>query len=602
MAFQLSPGIQITERDLTDVVPVLGITPAAFAGPFRWGPAEQIVQIGSENELVEIFGVPDDDTFESFFTAANFLSYANNLQVVRAISDDAENARSTGTHIRGVQDNADMSSSSSSDSSESSSSEISSLSSSSSTSDNLQVKNRESYDSQTFSVDLIAKWPGKLGNSIHVSLVDDPDVFNDAWVSYIFGSKFDQATKFDAAPGTSTYVSNRNASNDELHIIIRDADGTWTGTPGTILEIYPFVSKASDALKSDGSSNYYKNILNDISQYVWWGGHPSGGTNWGEPATNGKTYDSVGQFDFVFTGGADGNADIVDADRTAAFDLFEDKETTDIGLIMVGEGSQTVSRHVVDLAASRADCVAFVSPEYSDIQPGITNAQKLTNVLNFEDTVLNKNTSFAVLDSGWKQQYDQYNDVFRWVPLNGDIAGLCARTDQIADPWFSPAGFSRGQIKNVIKLSWDPTQSQRDSLYKQGINPVVTFPGQGTVLYGDKTLLDRPSAFDRINVRRLFIAIEKAIARIAQNVLFEFNDEFTRSRFVGTVEPFLRDVQGRRGVTDFRVVCDTTNNTPEVIDRNEFVADIYIKPSRSINFIQLNFIATRTGISFDEII
>jgi phage tail sheath protein FI len=211
-------------------------------------------------------------------------------------------------------------------------------------------------------------------------------------------------------------------------------------------------------------------------------------------------------------------------------------------------------------------------------------------------------SSYVVMDSAWKYQYDKYSDVYRWVPLNGDIAGLCARTDTQRDPWFSPAGLNRGQIKNVVKLSWNPQKTERDTIYKAGINPVVTFPGEGTILYGDKTFQNRPSAFDRINVRRLFLILEKTIAKASRSTLFEFNDEFTRAQFVNLVEPFLRDIQGRRGIYDYRVVCDTTNNTPEVIDQNQFVGDIYIKPARSINFIQLNFVAVRTGVAFNEIV
>jgi phage tail sheath protein FI len=258
----------------------------------------------------------------------------------------------------------------------------------------------------------------------------------------------------------------------------------------------------------------------------------------------------------------------------------------------------TVPDSLIALAESRKDCLIFLSPELNDVVNNSGN--EVTDILSLRNSFTS--SSFAVMDSGWKYQYDKYNDVYRWIPLNGDTAGLCARTDLERDPWFSPAGFNRGQIKNVVKLAWNPTKSERDSLYKAGVNPIVTFPGEGTVLYGDKTLLSRPSAFDRINVRRLFIVLEKAIARAARSSLFEFNDEFTRSQFVNLVEPFLRDVQGRRGIFDYRVVCDTTNNTPEVIDRNEFVGDIYIKPARSINFIQLNFVAVRTGVSFNEIV
>ena len=242
--------------------------------------------------------------------------------------------------------------------------------------------------------------------------------------------------------------------------------------------------------------------------------------------------------------------------------------------------------------------MVFVSPEQDDV---VNNSgSESTTVITTAGTYTK--SSYAVMDSGYKYQYDKYNDVYRWVPLNGDIAGLCVRTDNERDPWFSPAGLNRGVIKNVVRLAWNPTKAERDELYKAGVNPVVTFPGEGTILYGDKTLLNRPSAFDRINVRRLFIVLEKSITKAARSSLFEFNDEFTRAAFVNIVEPFLRDVQGRRGIYDYRVVADTTNNTAEVIDQNQFVGDIYIKPARSINFIQLNFTAVRTGVAFEEIV
>jgi phage tail sheath protein FI len=279
--------------------------------------------------------------------------------------------------------------------------------------------------------------------------------------------------------------------------------------------------------------------------------------------------------------------------------LFENPDSVDVSLLMAGATTGTdTPNYLIGIAESRKDCVVFVSPEFSDVVDN--SGSEATDVASTAGTYTK--SSYAVMDSGWKYQYDKYNDVYRWIPLNGDIAGLCARTDSERDPWFSPAGVNRGIIKNVVKLAWNPTKANRDALYKVGVNPVVTFPGEGTILYGDKTLLSRPSAFDRINVRRLFIVLEKSIARAARSSLFEFNDEFTRAAFVNLVEPYLREVQGRRGIYDFRVVCDITNNTPEVIDRNEFIGDIYIKPARSINFIQLNFVAVRTGVAFEEVV
>jgi phage tail sheath protein FI len=327
--------------------------------------------------------------------------------------------------------------------------------------------------------------------------------------------------------------------------------------------------------------------------------HPSEGTNWGRIAGDNLVYTQVASTDYVLSGGVSVSPSA--ANRNTSYDLFGNPDSVDISFILAGEttGSTTITA-LSAIADSRKDCMVFISPQRTDVVDNAGN--EATNLDTWRRTISTLASSYIVCDSAWKDQFDKYNDVYRYVPLNGDIAGLCARTDLQRDPWFSPAGINRGQIKNVVKLSWNPTQSQRDTLYKIGINPVVTFPGEGTILYGDKTFLTKPSSFDRINVRRLFIILEKAVARAARSSLFEFNDDFTRAQFVNLVEPFLRDVQGRRGIYDFRVVCDTTNNTAEVIDTNRFVGDIYIKPARSINFIQLNFVATRTGVAFDEIV
>ena len=402
---------------------------------------------------------------------------------------------------------------------------------------------------------------------------------------------------FGQQPATSDYVAGRSGSQDELHLVVIDKDGLWTGEAGTVLETFEFLSKASDATKNDGSKAYYRDVVNEDSQFIWFGDFPAGATNWGDPsdALN-VDYDELGIFDSSLSGGATGSSPS-DGDIIRGYDLFADPEEVDISLLLTGPASKAVALAVIGICDDRRDCIAFVSPEKDDV---INNSGDETNdVIDFRNGL--PSTSYAVMDTGWKFQFDKFNDVFRFVPLNGDIAGLLVRTDNLADPWFSPAGFNRGQIRDAVKLAFNPNKTARDELYSRGINPVVSFPGQGTVLYGDKTLLSRPSAFDRINVRRLFIILEKSIAKAAQFILFEFNDEFTRSQFRQLVEPFLREVQGRRGIFDFKVVADETNNTPEVIDRNEFVADIFIKPTRSINFIQLNFIAVRTGVSFSEV-
>jgi phage tail sheath protein FI len=322
----------------------------------------------------------------------------------------------------------------------------------------------------------------------------------------------------------------------------------------------------------------------------------NGATNWGTTVSAKAFANLSSNVTVSLTGGVDGT--ISTANVVTAYDAFDSAESVDISLVVSGPANQTLADSLISMCVDRKDCLVFLSPEKADVvnNPG----DEVTDTVAYRNTLTS--SSYAVLDGNWKYQYDKYNDVYRWIPCNGDIAGLCARTDLERDPWFSPGGLNRGILKNVIKLAYNPTKTNRDDLYVKGINPIVSFQGEGTVLFGDKTMLSKPSAFDRINVRRLFIVLEKAIARAARFSLFEFNDQFTRAQFVALVEPFLRDVQGRRGITDFRVVCDETNNTGEVIDRNEFVGDIYIKPARSINFIQLNFVAVRTGVSFDEVV
>jgi hypothetical protein len=435
-----------------------------------------------------------------------------------------------------------------------------------------------------------AKFPGTLGNSLSFSVADSSSF-----------STWEYKDSFDTAPGTSSYASSVGGSNDEMHIIVIDDNGAWTGTAGSILEKYAFVSKASDVRKSDGTNNYYKNVINSNSRYLWWTDHPVGLTTWGTAAT-GVTFETLSTArTMALIGGADDFA-ATQANYQEGFALFANDELYDIALIPTGRVTAATVTYVINnIAEVRKDCIVFASPvDTSDasiiVATGSTGATKMTT---YRDTL--PSTSYAVLDSGYKYQYDRYNDAYRYIPLNGDIAGLCARTDYTNDPWFSPGGMNRGQVKNVVRLAYNPSKTDRDTLYKKGVNPVVAFPGQGTVLFGDKTLLAAPSAFDRINVRRLFIVLEKSVATAAKFQLFEFNDGFTRAQFKNLIEPFLRDVQGRRGITDFRVKCDDTNNTGEVIDRNEFVADIFIKPNRSINFITLNFVAARSSISFNEV-
>jgi len=655
MPFQLSPGVAVVEKDFTSIVPAVATSIGAFAGAFGWGPVMEPTTVSSENELVRRFGKPTDSNADSFFTAANFLSYTNNLLLVRADATNLKNAVSSGTAVK--------------------------------------IKNNETYLSSYASGqgtvgEWASKYPGTLGNSLLVSMAD-ADTF----------STWTYRDNFDAAPGTSDYarLNNFTIANDELHIIVIDEDGLLTGTVGTVLEKFSFVSKASDAKKSDGTNNYYKDVINSRSQYIYWmdatttvaatgsvwgtsfasvsnttvvgaviastsGGFTCtsaslavgdkviitgtlGGTGTITGYTSGTVYKvsavtgtapAVTAFTLTTLGGAAlvttagtptgltytdspffksmsaavtssliGGADDfapTDSDKQNAFALFANAELFDISLIMLGKASAATATYVINnVAEVRLDCVAFVSPQDTtsgDVIIG-SDSTASTAITTYRDAL--PSTSYAVMDSGYKYQYDRYNDKYRYIPLNGDVAGLCARTDYTNDPWFSPGGLNRGQIKNVVKLAFNPNKTLRDTLYKKGVNPVVTFPGEGTVLFGDKTLLAKPSAFDRINVRRLFIVMEKAIATAAKFQLFEFNDGFTRAQFKNLVEPFLRDVQGRRGITDFVVKCDESNNTGEVIDRNEFVADIFVKPNRSINFITLNFVAARSAINFSEI-
>jgi hypothetical protein len=567
MAFQVSPGINVSEIDLTASIPSVAVSTGAIAGAFKWGPANTVTQITSETDLVSKFGAPDNGTANVFFTAASFLAYSNDLYVVRAANASSSfNATANSNTATG---NAAA---------------------------NTHIPNEAYYLNNQYNgtaeanTGFVARYPGDRGNSLTISICPANTAFS-AWTYKGY---------FDTAPGTSTYVSGKNGANDEMHIVIVDAGGLFTGTPNTVLETYGYVSKASDARTDDGSTNYYRDVLYNKSKYVYWANHPANTTvtNWGSEALN-TTFGNGAVYTQRFGRGADGTINA--GALNGAYDLYEDSDNIDISLILAADGHDkgvTVVNNLTDIADSRKDCVVFISPTYEDT---LIDTDPTASISDTARNALQR-SSYTVHDSGWKQMYDKYNDRYRWVPLNGDIAGLCARTDRERDPWYSPAGFQRGAIKNVVKLAYNPNKTQRDTLYKAGVNPVVSLPGEGTLLFGDKTFANKPSAFDRINVRRLFIVLEKAISKAARASLFEFNDEFTRAQFVSLVEPFLRTVQGRRGIYDFRVVCDETNNTSDIIDRNEFVGDIYIKPARSINFVQLNFVAVRTGVEFNEIV
>lgn len=415
----------------------------------------------------------------------------------------------------------------------------------------------------------------------------------------IWSRKWEYYAIFDTAPGTSPYASNRAGANDEMHIVVADKTGKFTGTAGQVLERYAYVSKGVDAKTVNGDNNYYVTVVNRQSKYVWWLAAPgSNNTTYGTTVVGGTFgYDVLPNVS-TLTGGQTDNANVGDSALQTAYDLFKNADTIDISLVMTGPASAVLASYIIqNICESRLDCVAFVSPTKASVVNNV--GSEVSAITSFRNSL--PSSSYSFFDSGWKYMNDKYNDVFRWIPLNGDMAGIAARSDSVADPWFSPAGVNRGNVKNVAKLAWNPKQLDRDDLYKIGCNPVVQFPGQGTLLWGDKTLLARPSAFDRINVRRLFIILEKTISRLSRTQLFEFNDEFTRSQFRNIVEPYLRDVKARRGVVDYRVICDDSNNTSAVVEQNKFVGDIYIKPSRSINFVQLNFVAVRPNVSFQEV-
>ena len=665
MGFLVSPGVHVREIDLTNVVPAVSTSIGAIAGPFEKGPVSTVTAISSEQELVQVFGKPNGSNFEFWFTASSFLQYGDALRVVRIESGivnavasgsavlirDTDHylnaystgqasvgewaARTAGTWANGIG--------------------VSICGNATAYEQNLGSSNQtvgedavgattiKVDDGTAFSVgDLIsfstadasttasnfAFISGDEGNEYEITAIathdltvrlkDDP---NEAGVQAIIPDntfirrRWRFYDLFDAAPGTSDWATaNGRGSGDELHVCVYDTTGDLTGfdvdTAGNrtngILETFANMSKNPVGKTAQGGSNYYPDVIYRQSEYIYWMDHTSAGTNWGTDTTS--AYTAVNAPVVVTLASGTDDYAVTAGEVALAYDKFSDTESLDINLVLGGPSSAVAdseSAHdthvtmITDLVELRRDCVGFVSPYRSatvNVTSNITQADNVIDAFN-----LCPSSSYMVFDSGYKYMYDKYNDVFRFVPLNGDTAGLCAYTDGVADPWFSPAGFNRGNVRGAIKLSFNPTKAERDRLYRARVNPVTDFPGQGVVLFGDKTALTKPSAFDRINVRRLFLVLEKAIATAAKFQLFEFNDEFTRAQFRNLVEPFLRDVQGRRGITDFVVKCDETNNTGEVIDRNEFIGDIFIKPARSINFITLNFIAVRTGVSFSEV-
>lgn len=703
MAFLVSPGVQVKERDLTNIIPAVSTSIGGFAGVAEWGPALEATTVSSEADMISQFGyprlstVPGSNTRTDWYTAANFLGYANNLQFVRILPDGARNAASesvvadpssisavlTGTApnvaapftvaydgtttvtftptigaslfsiaqglvqalitagVTGVSIDSDgiplitdptvLYSSTGIDLPATqtvngvtfSFFQNAEIEADAGFTTSASIKNLNDFlieETTLVNGSIYARYPGKLGNSVGVllvdALIDDSDFQN----KVVLGEATTLKDIFNTKPDTSVWSENAFGDlKDEMHVVVYTIDTQITGNANEILETYAYVSKAKNAKTADGGQNYYVDTINTNSKWIYIRNEELAATTPVVPYTAG-TKSAIGKvlagtselpFSSLLTnmnvagvrrhtlnGGSNGTV-VTDANYMVAYDILNDVETVDVSLLLTGERSKTVQKYVIDIANARKDCIAFVSPSYTSAVTAPT-AKKIADYFNNSVDGFNS-TSYAVFDSGWKRQYDKYNDEYFWIPLNADIAGLCARADFTNEAWYSPAGLNRGFIKNVVKLSFNPTQTDRDTLYPLRVNPVVTLRGQGTLLFGDKTALSRPSAFDRINVRRLFIVLQKAIATASKYQLFEFNDDLTRRLFINAVEPFLADVKSKRGLTDFKVVCDSSNNTPEVVDGNRFVADIYIKPTRSINFITLNFTAVRSGVAFSEV-
>lgn len=585
MGFSLSPVVNVLEFDQTLTVPAVATSIGAIVIEAAWGPVEEITLIDAEsagsNSLVKKFNKPNDANFEDWFSAANFLAYTRNLKTVRVVDDaTAKNAICETNAIPADGTIIDAAAT------------ISATT--------LLIKNQDDYDQEaafTALVPFYAKYPGKFGSGITVHCTNgaefDPANGAGTWAT---------ATWVPAAGGTELWASQFDfepSGNDIFFLVEVD---------GVIVEKFT-CSQSSTDIDPQGGTAYFVEVINRTSKYLWCPApaddagisHQNDGTtgtaSYSGVLDSGYDITPIG-FSQTMDSGVDGPP--AAADYQAGWDLFNDADSVDINLCLQGGAGSAQGKYILqNICEVRKDCIVFCSPEYADVV-GVADPTATITALRGAGEDFAFSSSYAVIDGNFKYQYDKYNDLYRWVPLNGDIAGTAAYTDDVRDPWWSPAGLNRGNIKNVVKLAFNPSLTERDELYKNGINPVVSFRGEGPVLFGDKTAQTKPSAFDRINVRRLFIVLEKAIATAAKYQLFEFNDSITRAQFVNMVEPFLRDVQGRRGVQDFRVVCDETNNTGEVIDRNEFVADIYIKPNRSINFIYLNFVAVKTGVAFEE--
>ena len=581
-----SPAVTVKEIDLTATVPNVQTSTGAFVGNFGWGPVGVATLVSDESGLVSTFSAPTDTNTVDFHSAAYFLRYSNSLYVVRETTSSALNALGENT-------NKDATA--------------------------ALIGTVDAFRDYTLDSDdgaFIAKYPGVLGNSLRVSMVGTADSANSAEKAF---NGWAYKGSFDGKTGTSDYISALDGTNDEVHIAVIDRDGGITGVANTVLETFPFVSVAKNAKNADGTSNYYRDVLTNRSQWIYAGTPYVGtdsagksdfggkGNNWGLIAREGIPTDfstpqvfanTQSQWDF---GKGVTDSSLSSSDLASGYDKFNDADNIEIDFLIPPESSDkttatTVVNDLVAIAESRKDCVVVASPDRNAAVTENTNAKVQETGDEYTKS------SYLVQDNNYLKIFDKYNDKYVKIPACSSTAGLMASTDLVAAPWFSPAGARRGRYLGITDIVVSGTKTERDTLYKAGINPIANIPGQGVMLFGDKTNLARPSAFDRINVRRLFLAVERAIGIAGRNVMFEFNDEFTRAEFVNIVEPFLREIQGRRGITDFKVVCDESNNTPAVIDRNEFIASIFIKPARSINYVTLNFVAVRTGVEFEEVV
>jgi hypothetical protein len=590
-----SPNVLIREIDLSGSVPAVTSSTGAFVGDFLWGPAETPILVGNEAQLVANFGAPKkgfaDEGFH-FLQAASFLKYSSSLYVVRCVDTGSANAWNAP-----VEDDTEF-----------------------------LIKNRDHFNALVedgaLDGEFFAKYPGELGNSLRISVCGSDQTIFDEW---------EFSNLFPSAPLTSPYVAARSpdgaSAHDELHVVIVDELGYFTGVAGTVLETFGYLSASRDAKAEDGSSIFWDNVLNDRSQYVWCNAdgtiYEDDLSNSFDAATDGTDQEYTEAQNFTFFNGWDAGG-LSPGEYSVAWDQFADPDLIQVDFLLAPsdywEDDQTdIINNLELLARTRKDCIVVASPpgvivnrdnssSYNVELGGLTTSQIAQDTIlwlngnyDSENGPINA-SSYLVMDNNHLKVYNKYLDRYEYIAASSSTAGIMAATTFDAAPWFSPAGTRRGIYRGASSVSYNPNKTERDLLYKAGVNPIFNMPGQGIVLYGDKTYLNRPSAFDRINVRRLFLVMERAIKRAAQNVLFEFNDEFTRAEFVNIVEPFLREIKGRRGITDFRVVCDETNNTPSVIDSNQFVASVFVKPARSINYVTLNFVAVRTGADFEEVV